>query len=66
MNEIRVQPPVGTHVLSDTFTMEDDAGRKRFELEQVLLRMSLMQAMSSKLASMEAINADERTDLTML
>src|SRR3990172_4082884 len=36
LNEIRVQQPVNTCVIGHFYTMEDAAGRKRFELEQLL------------------------------
>ena len=66
LNEIRVQPPVNTCVIGHFYTMEDDAGRKRFELEQVLSENeSNASNVIKKLASMEAINADERTDLAI-
>lgn len=66
LNEIRVQQPVNTCVIGHFYTIEDEAGCKRFELEQLL---SEYETKSSKviknLATMEAINTDERTDLAI-
>lgn len=66
LNEIRVQQPENTCVIGHFYTMEDAAGRKRFELEQLLSENeSKASCVIKKLAATEAINADERTDLAI-
>lgn len=35
-NEVRLQQPVNTAVVGHFYTMEDEQGRKRFEIEQLL------------------------------
>src|SRR3990170_6936918 len=66
LNEIRVQQPVNTCVIGHFYTMEDAAGRKRFELEQLLSEYETKASfVIKKLAATEAINADERTDLAI-
>lgn len=65
-NEIRVQQPVNTGVIGHFYTLEDEEGRKRFEVEKML---SEFEAKASptirKLAAKEEISADERSDLAI-
>jgi hypothetical protein len=66
VNEIRVQQPVNTCVIGHFYTIEDEAGRKRFELEQLFSEYETKSSqVINKLSKMEAINADERTDLAI-
>ena len=66
LNQVRVQQPVNTCVIGHFYTMEDSAGRRRFELEQLLSEYEAKASgVIKKLVAMEAINADERTDLAI-
>jgi hypothetical protein len=65
-NEVRVQQPVNTGVIGHFYTFEDNEGRKRFELEQML---SEFEAKASscicKLTAKQEISPDERADLAI-
>ncbi len=64
--EIRVQQPVNTCVIGHFYTIVDEAGRRRFELEQLLSEYEGKASLViKKLSSTEEINADERTDLAI-
>ena len=66
LNKIRIQRPVNTCVIGHFYTVEDEAGCKRFELEQLLSEYETKSSqVIKKIATMEAINADERTDLAI-
>lgn len=65
-NEVRMQQPVNTGVIGHFYTFEDNEGRKRFELEQML---SEFEAKASscicKLSAKQEISPDERADLAI-
>jgi hypothetical protein len=66
LNEIRIQQPVNTCVIGHFYTIEDKAGYKHFELEQLLSEYETKSSqVIKKISRMEAINADERTDLAI-
>lgn len=66
VNEVRVQQPVNTGVIGHFYTFEDNEGRKRFELEQML---SEFEAKASscicKLTAKQEISPDERANLAI-
>lgn len=65
-NEVRVQQPVNTAVIGHFYTMVDDQGRKRFELEQLLAEYEgKAKPAIEKLALKDSLNADERSDLAI-
>jgi hypothetical protein len=65
-NEVRVQQPVNTGVIGHFYTMEDEQGRKRFELEQLLSEYEgKAKPAVDKLAARGSLNADERSDLSI-
>lgn len=66
LDKIRVQQPVNTCVIGHFYTMEDSAGCKRFELEQLLSEYETKaSSVIKKLAATEEINVAERTDLAI-
>lgn len=65
-DEVRRQQPVNTGVIGHFYTMEDDQGRRRFELEQLLGEYEgKSKPVIDKLAAREEINEDERSDLAI-
>ena len=65
-NEARVQQPVNTGVIGHFYTMEDEQGRQRFELEQLLSEYEgKAKPVIGKLAGRSELTADERTDLAI-
>lgn len=65
-NEIRVQQPVNTGVIGHFYTFEDNEGRKRFELEQMLSEFEAKASNCiSKLTAKQEINPDERANLAI-
>lgn len=65
-NEIRVQQPVNTGVIGHFYTMEDEQGRRRFEIEQLLSEYEgKAKPVIDKLSAKEDISADERSDLAI-
>jgi len=65
-NEIRIQQPVNTGVIGHFYTLEDNEGRKRFELEQMLSEFETKASPGIlKLAAKEEITADERAHLAI-
>jgi len=66
LNETRIQQPVNTGVIGHFYTMEDTAGRRRFELEQMLSEYEGKASHAiKKLAAKNEIDADERSDLAI-
>lgn len=66
LNEMRVQKPEGTGVIGHFYTLEDDHGRKRFELEQALSEVEDKAApIIKKLANKGELTADERSDMAI-
>ncbi len=66
LNEMRVQKPEGTGVIGHFYTLEDNHGRKRFELEQALSEVEDKAApIIKKLANKEELTADERSDMAI-
>lgn len=64
--EVRLQQPVNTGVIGHFYTMEDEQGRKRFEIEQLLSEYeSKAKPVIDLLASGHAVNADQRSDLAI-
>lgn len=65
-DQVRVQQPINTGVIGHFYTVEDDQGRKRFELEEML---SVIEGKASivikKLVAKEGISPDERADLAV-
>ena len=65
-NEVRVQQPLNTGVIGHFYTLEDNEGRKRFELEQML---SEFEAKASpgirKLVAKVQPTDEERADLAI-
>jgi hypothetical protein len=65
-NEIRVQTPQNTGVIGHFYTLEDDQGRKRFELEQMLSEFeSKASLVIELLAARKEISPDQRADLAI-
>jgi hypothetical protein len=65
-NEIRRQQPKDTTVIGHFYTMVDEQGRKRYEIEALLSEYEgKASPVIKKLAAKESINADERTDLAV-
>jgi hypothetical protein len=65
-NEVRVQQPVNTGVIGHFYTLEDEEGRKRYELEHVLSECEgKASQVIKKLIAREDITADERADLAI-
>jgi hypothetical protein len=65
-NEVRLQKPENTGVIGHFYTMEDDEGRKRFELEQMLSDVEgKASPVIKKLAAKADITADERAELAL-
>lgn len=65
-NEVRIQKPESTGVIGHFYTVEDEQGRKRFELEQVLSEIESKAApIIKKLAAQEGISDDERSEMAM-
>ena len=65
-DEVRMQQPVNTGVVGHFYTLEDAAGRKRFELEAFLAdREGAAQPVMSKLRDQQVITADERSELAI-
>lgn len=65
-NEVRIQKPESTGVIGHFYTVEDDQGRKRFELEQALSEIESKAApIIKKLAAQEGISDDERSEMAM-
>lgn len=63
---VRVQQPINTGVIGHFYTLEDNEGRKRFELERMLSEFEGKAAPTiKKLAAQEALTSDERTDLAI-
>lgn len=65
-NEVRKQQPKDTAVIGHFYTMEDAAGRRRFEIEALLSEYeSKASPVIKKLAAKGNITADERSDLAI-
>lgn len=66
-DEIRLQQPINTAVIGHFYTMEDDEGRRRFELEALLSEYeSKAKPVIDKLvASGAEVSADERSNLSI-
>jgi hypothetical protein len=65
-NEIRRQQPKDTTVIGHFYTMEDDLGRKRYELEAMLsVCEGKAASVIRKLAAKQEIDAEERTDFAI-
>ena len=65
-NEVRRQQPKDTTVIGHFYTMEDAEGRRRFEIEALLSEYEGKAApVIKKLATRDAITADERSDLSI-
>lgn len=65
-NELRVQQPLNTGVIGHFYTLEDNDGYKRFELEAMLSDFeNKASPVIRKLAAKEQIRADERADLAI-
>lgn len=65
-DEIRRQQPKDTTVIGHFYTMVDDQGRKRYEIEALLSEYEgKASPVIKKLAAKVPINADERTDLAI-
>lgn len=66
VDEVRIQQPVNTAVIGHFYTLRDEEGRKRFELEQVLSDYEAKAKPAiDKLAARESLDADERADLAI-
>jgi len=65
-NEVRVQQPINTGVIGHFYTMVDEQGRKRYELEQLFSEYEgKAKPVIDKLAAREEISADERSDMAI-
>ena len=65
-NELRLQKPENTGVIGHFYTMEDDQGRKRFEVEQMLSDVEGKAGpIIRKLAAKADITAEERADFAV-
>lgn len=65
-SEIRLQQPVNTGVIGHFYTMEDEQGRKRFEIEQLLSEYEgKAKPVVERLAAGEEVDDDQRTDLAI-
>jgi hypothetical protein len=65
-NQVRVQQPVNTGVIGHFYTLEDEDGRKRYELEHVLSEIEgKAHPVIAKLSAREHITADERGDMAI-
>lgn len=66
LNEIRMQRPENTGVIGHFYTIEDDQGRKRYELEHVLSEAEAKAApIIAKLAAKQSLTEDERGDMAI-
>lgn len=65
-DEVRLQQPINTGVIGHFYTMSDNEGRKRFELEQLLSDYEAKaKPVIDKLAARESLDADERANLAI-
>lgn len=65
-NEIRRQQPKDTTVIGHFYTMEDDLGRKRYELEAMLsVCEGKAASVIKKLSAKQEIDAEERADFAI-
>ncbi|MDM0022107.1 DUF4238 domain-containing protein [Variovorax saccharolyticus] len=63
-NEVRLQQPVNTAVIGHFYTMEDEQGRQRFEIEEMLSKVEgAAKPVIDKLTARESITDQERADL---
>jgi hypothetical protein len=66
LNEVRCQQPLNTAVIGHFYTMTDDQGRKRFELERLLSEYEgKAKPVIDKLTAGGTPTAEERTDLAI-
>lgn len=65
-NETRIQQPINTGVIGHFYTMTDEQGRKRYELEQLLSEYEgKAKPIIDKLTAREPLTADERSDFAV-
>lgn len=65
-DEVRLQQSVNTAVIGHFYTMEDELGRKRYEVEALLSEYEgKASPVIKKLAAKATVTADERTDLAI-
>lgn len=65
-NDVREQQPINTAVIGHFYTMEDELGRKRFELEQSLSwNESKAISVIKKLSAKEDVTTEDRHDLAL-
>lgn len=65
-NEIRRQQPKDTTVIGHFYTMEDELGRKRYEIEAMLSEYEgKASSVIKKLAAKQEIDPEERTDFAI-
>lgn len=65
-DEVRHQKPEATGVIGHFYTFEDDQGRKRYEVEQILAEQEAKAApIIRKLVAKQSLTDDERCDLAI-
>jgi hypothetical protein len=65
-NEVRMQKPENTGVIGHFYTVEDELGRKRFEVEQILSEFESKAApIIKKMATRENLSDDERSNMAI-
>ena len=65
-NVVRLQQPVNTAVIGHFYTMEDEQGRQRFEVEEMLSKIEgLAKPIIAKLSAQKSITQQEREDFSM-
>ena len=66
-DDVRIQTPTNTAVIHDFYTMKDDKGRKRFEIESMLADYESkgIEAIR-KLMEWKRLTSDQRRDLSIL
>lgn len=65
-DETRIQQPINTGVIGHFYTMTDEQGRKRYELEQLLSEYEgKAKPIIDKLTARQALSDEERSDLAV-